>query len=98
MRDQEIELACLGEEGSDLRPMRLRYGSTANDASHSEPLQVTLDQEEPEESLGDEGIWSEVDSEEPPAESTRSSLLPDDLDEPQVSPAAEHDAMHIIDS
>ena len=96
MRDQEIDLACLGEEGEDLRPMRLRYGSTANEASHHEPLQVALDQEEPDESQSDEGTWSEVDSEEPPVESTRASHLPDDLDEPRVSPAAEHAAVHLI--
>jgi len=98
MRDQEIEFACLGEEGEDLRPMRLRYGSTANEAVHPEPLQVTLDQEEPNESLVVEGTWSEVVSEEPAVESTRSSHLPDDLDEPRVSPAAEHDAVHVIGS
>ena len=96
MRDQEIEFAGLGEEGEDLRPMRLRYGSTANEAAHPEPLQVTLDQEEPNESLVVEG--SEVVSEEPAVESTRSSHLPDDLDEPRVSPAAEHDAVHVIGS
>ena len=28
MRDQEIDLACLAEEGEGLRPMRLRYGVT----------------------------------------------------------------------
>ena len=96
MRGQEIEFAGLGEEGEDLRPLRLRYGSTANEAAHPEPLQVTLDQEEPNESLVVEG--SEVVSEEPAVESTRSSHLPDDLDEPRVSPAAEHDAVHVIGS
>ena len=69
---------------------------TANEASHPELPQVTLDQVEPDASPVDEGIWSEVDAEEPAVESTRSSHPPDDLDEQQVSPAAEHDAVHVI--
>ena len=48
MRDQEIEFACLAEEGDALRPMRLRYGVTRNEATHHEPLEVGLAQEDAE--------------------------------------------------
>lgn len=96
MRDQEIELACLAEEGEDLLPMRLRYGVTADEASHHEPLDVSLNQEERELTVDDEGTWDEVEPEDPGVLRTHSSQLPDDLDEAQVAPAAELDAMHVV--
>ena len=46
MRDQEIDPACLVEEGEDLGPRRLRYGVTAAEASQHEPLDGSLNQEE----------------------------------------------------
>ena len=96
MRDQEIDLACLAEEGEDLRPMRLRYGVTADEASHHEPLDVSLNQEEVELTVDDDGTWDDVEPEEGGVVRTHLSQLPDDLDEEQVAPAAEHDAMHIV--
>jgi hypothetical protein len=98
MRDQEIELACLVEEGEDLRPMRLRYGVTRSEASRHEPLEVGLGQEDPEAAAYDDGVWSDVVSEPAGVERTRSSHLPDHLDEVQVSPPAERAAMHVIGS
>ncbi len=98
MRDQEIEFACLAEEGEALRPMRLRYGVTANEASHHEPLEVGLAQEDAEVPAGDDGTWGYVESERPPVESTRLSCVPDAFDELPVATAAESDAMHIVGS
>lgn len=93
MRDQDIDLACLADEDGDLRPMRLRYGVTAEEATHREPLDLALREEEAEQNLGDEGTWDDVDAEPPGVMRTRPSVLPDDLDEEQVATAAEQDAM-----
>lgn len=60
MRDQEIELACHAEEGEGLRPMRLRYGITADEASRREPLDVSLNQEEVEQTVEEDGAWDDV--------------------------------------
>jgi hypothetical protein len=95
MRDQEVDLACLAEEGEDLRPMRLRYGVTADEAAHHEPLEVSLNQEEAELTVDDDGTWDEVEPEGRGVERTHSAHVPDDLDEQQVAPAAEHEAVHI---
>lgn len=97
MRDQEIDLACLVEEGEDLRPMRLRYGITAAEASRHESLDVSLNQEEVDLSVGDDRIWDDAEPEDRGVVTTHPSGLPDDLDEQQVAPAAEHDAMHVMD-
>ena len=98
MRDQEIDLACLTEEGEDLQPMRLRYGVTTDEASHHEPLEMSLNQEEAELSAAEDGAWDDVEPEDRGVVRTRSSQLPDDVDEERVSPAAESDAMHVIDA
>ena len=98
MRDQEIDLACLVEEGEDLRPMRLRYGVTAAEASQHEPLDVGLNQEEVDLTVDDDGTWDDVEPQNRVVVATHSSGLPDDLDEEQVAPAAEHDAMHVMDA
>ena len=98
MRDQETDLACLVEEEEDLRPMRLRYGVTAAEASQHEPLDVSLNQEEVDLTVDDDGTWDDAEPEDRGVVATRVSGLPDDLDEEQVAPAAEHDAMHVIDT
>lgn len=98
MRDQEIEFACLAEEGDALRPMRLRYGVTRNEATHHEPLEVGLAQEDAEVPADDDATWADVETERQPVESTRSSCLPDEVDEMLVATAAESDAMHIVGS
>ena len=94
MSDQEVDLACLAEEGEDLRPMRLRYGVTAEEVAHHEPLDVSLNQEEAELTV-DDGTWDEVEPDDRGVERTRSAHVPDDLDEQQVAPAAEQAAVHI---
>ena len=98
MRDQEIDLACLVEEEEELRPMGVRYGVTAAEASRHEPLDVGLDQEEVDQTVDDDGTWDDGEPEDRRVATTRSSGLPDDLDEEQVAPAAEHDAMHVMDA
>lgn len=98
MRDQEVDLACLAEEGEDLAPMRLRYGVTADEASRHEPLEVGLNQEELEPTVDDDRTWEDVDPPDRGVMSTHGSDAPDDLGEQQVAPAAEHDAMHIVDA
>lgn len=95
MRDQEIDLACLVEE-ENVRPMRLRYGVTAAEASHHEPLEVSLNQEEVDLSVDADRTWEDAEPENWGVATTHSSGLPDDLDEQQVAPAAEHDAMHVM--
>ncbi len=94
MRDQDIDFACLAEESDELRPMSVRYGVTANEARHHEPLDLTLSQEEPDQSIGADGAWDDVDPGVPAVARTRTHALPDDLDEEQVAVAAERDAMH----
>ncbi len=96
MRDQDIDLACLADEDGDLRPMRLRYGVTAEEATHREPLDLALREEEAELTLGEEGTWDDIDVEPPRVMRNHPSVLPDDLDEEQVATAAEHDAMREI--
>lgn len=96
MRDQDIDLACLADEDGELRPMRLRYGVTAEEATHREPLDLALREEEAELTLDEEGTWDDVDVEPPRATRNHPSVLPDDLDEEQVATAAEHDAMREI--
>lgn len=94
MRDQDIDFACLAEESDELQPMSLRYGVTANEAGHHEPLDLTLSQEEPDQSIAADGAWDDVDPGVPAVARTRPHMLPDDLDEEQVAVAAERDAMH----
>lgn len=96
MRDQEIDLACLVQEGEELRPMRLRYGVTADESSHHEPLDVGLGQEEVELTVDDDGVWDDMEPEDVGVVSTRPSGLPDVFDEAQVARAAERDAMHVV--
>ena len=96
MRNQDIDLARLSEEGEDPRPMRLRYGVTANEASHHEPLDVSINREDVELTVDDDGTWDDVEPKDLGVVRTRCSQMPDDLDEQQVAPAAEHDAMHIV--
>lgn len=96
MRDQEIDLACLAEEGEDLPPLRLRYGVTAEEAAHREPLDVALSQEEAELVVDDDGTWDDVEPDLPGVERTHVSQSPDDLDEEQVATAAEQDAVHVV--
>lgn len=93
MRDQDIDLACLTDEDGDLRPMRLRYGVTAEEATHREPLELALREEEAELAVGDEGTWDDVDAEPPRVMRHHAAVLPDVLDEEQVATAAEQDAM-----
>lgn len=94
MTDQDIDFACLAEEGDELRPMRVRYGVTAAEAAHHEPLDLTLSQEEPDQSVADLGAWDEVDPGVPAVSRTHPNGLPDELDEEQVAVAAEQDAVH----
>ena len=94
MSHQDIDFACLLEEGEELRPMRLRYGVTANEARRREPLALTLSQEEPEEFIVTDGVWDDVDAEVPALARTRTCGLPDRLDEEQIAMAAEQAAMH----
>jgi hypothetical protein len=94
MTDQETDLACLEEEADELRPMRLRYGVTAHEATRHEPLAVTLSQEEPDLAVEDDSPWDEVDVDAPAPARTKLSALPDDLDEQRVSVAAESGALH----
>jgi hypothetical protein len=94
MRDQDIDFACLAEEGNELRPMRMRYGVTAHEAGHREPLALTLSQEEPDASVPVDGTWDDVDAAVPAVVRNRTKGLPDDLDEEQVATAAEQDAVH----
>ena len=101
MRDQETDFASLGQEDDESRPMRLRYGVTAQEATHHEPLEVTLSQEEPELAVDDQegegvGVWDDVEPEQPSPPHNRASGAPDDLDEEQVAVPAEQDAMHSI--
>lgn len=96
MRDQDIDLACLTEEDGDLQPMRMRYGVTAEEATHREPLDLALSEEEAELAVGEEGTWDDVEPERPGVMRTHRRMLPDDLDEEQVATAAEQDAMHSI--
>jgi hypothetical protein len=56
MRDQDIDFTCLAEEGDELRPMSVRYGVTVGEASHGDPLDLTLSQEEPEGSVVDPDV------------------------------------------
>lgn len=93
MRDQDIDLACLTDEDGELRPMRMRYGVTAEEATHREPLDLALREEESELTLGDEGTWDDADAEPPRVRRNHPSVLPDHLDEEQVAKAAELDAM-----
>lgn len=93
MRDQDIDFACLAEEGDDLRPMRVRYGVTADEAGHREPLALTLSQEEPDQLVVDDGAWDEVDPGVPAVARTHTNGLPDELDEEQVAVPAEQDAV-----
>lgn len=93
MRDQDIDLACLTDEDGELRPMRLRYGVTAAEATHREPLELALREQEAELAIGDEGTWDDVDAEAPGVVRNHRAVLPDDLDEEQVATAAEQDAM-----
>lgn len=95
MGDQEIDLACLAEEGDELRPMGLRYGVTAAEAARHEPLDLILSQEEAELAVDDDGTWDDVEPEVPGVVRTHSSGSPDDIDEEQVATAAEQDAIHI---
>ena len=96
MRDQEIDFACLVEEGDVLRPLKIRYGVTANEASHHEPLDLSLSQEEADLTVSDGGTWDELDLDAPAVPSTHLRGTPDDLDEEQVSAPAEQVAMHSI--
>lgn len=96
MRDQEIDLASLVEEEEDLPPMRIRYGVTAEEATHREPLDLALSQEEAELSVEDDGIWDDVESEAPGVVRTHLSGPPDELDEEQVTAPAEQGAIHTI--
>lgn len=96
MRDQDIDLACLAEEDEDLHPMRQRYGVTAAEATHHEPLELTLSQEEAELAVPDDGTWDDVEPEVPGVVRTHLSRPPDDLDEEQVATAAEQDAIHSL--
>lgn len=97
MRDRETDLDSLAEEGDELLPMRLRYGVTAAEATRHEPLDVSLDQEEPELVIADDGVWDDTEPGVAAVESTRESGLPDDLGVPQVAQAAETAAMHGIE-
>jgi len=95
MRDQDVDFACLAaEEGDELRPMSVRYGVTADEARHREPLDLTLSQEEPDQSVVDRSAWDDVDPEVPAVPRTHGNGLPDELDEEQVAVPAEHDAVH----
>lgn len=96
MRDQDIDLACLTDEDDGLQPMRMRYGVTGQEASHREPLDLALNEEEPELAVGEDGTWDEVEPEPIGVMRTRPSVLPDGMDEEQVAIAAEQDAMTVI--
>lgn len=65
MRDQDVDFACLAEEGEELRPVSVRYGVTADEARHREPLDLTLNQEEPDQSVVDRSAWDDVDPRSP---------------------------------
>lgn len=82
--------ACLTDADGELR---MRYGVTAAEAMHREPLDLALREQEAELNLGDEGTWVDVDAEPPLVMRNHRSVLPDDLDEEQVAKAAEQDAM-----
>lgn len=96
MRDQDVDFACITEEGDELRPLRLRYGVTPEEATHREPLDVALSQEEADQVVGEDGTWDEVEPERPMVVRSHPSGGPDDLDEERVSTAAEQDAMHNV--
>lgn len=96
MRDQETDLGCLVEEADEMRPMRMRYGITAWEATHHEPLAVGLSQEEPDLRVDDDGVWDDVEVQRDGLLRTKPSGSMDALDEEQVSPAAEHAAVHDV--
>ena len=74
--------------------MSVRYGVTAQEAAHREPLDLTLSQEEPDQLVVNEGTWDDVDPGVPAVARTRANGLPDEFDEEQVAVAAEQDAVH----
>lgn len=96
MRDQDTDLACMAEEGEELRPMRLRYGVTVAEATHHEPLDVSLNQEVPEQFVDDDGTWDDMEPELAAVVRNHPSGAPEYLDEEQVAPAAEQSAMNIL--
>ncbi len=97
MTDQDVDFACLAEENDELRPMRLRYGTTPDEAGRREPLDVALSQEEPEVSEPEQGVWDDVDDATPSVVRTHAFDAPDSFDEEQVSGPAEQDAVHTVD-
>lgn len=96
-RDQETDLEALGEDDDASHEMPLRYGVTAQEATHHEPLDVSLAQEEPDAVYVDDGVWDEVVDDAPAPPRTRVVEDPADLDEEQVPVAAEQAAMHSED-
>lgn len=94
-RDQETDFEALGQEDDESKPMQIRYGVTAEEATHREPLDVALSQEEQDLTVPDDGPWDEIVPEPPgPARTHAAGGLDDDLDEEQVAEPAEQQAMH----
>jgi hypothetical protein len=92
--DQDVEFACVAEEGDELRPMSVRYGVTADEAGHREPLALALSQEEPEQLVDVDGTWDDLEPGVRDLPRTHPRSLPDSLDEEQIAVAAEQAAMH----
>lgn len=93
-RDQETDLEALGQDDDPSHEMRLRWGVTAEEATHHEPLEVSLAQEEPDEAYVDDGVWDDDVDDAPVPPRHRGAVEPDELDEELVAPAAESDAVH----
>lgn len=70
---------------------------TAQEATHREPLEVALAQEEPDAAHVDDGVWDDVVEQAPAPPRHRVVEDPEGLDEEQVPLAAEQAAMHSED-